>query len=60
MVWTSSRANSAGSAGLARQRVREHLVAAGADEDRRDDVGVRALVDAPELLLGADVRRCGP
>ena len=25
----------------------------------RDDVGVRALVDAPELLLGADVRRCG-
>ena len=45
---------------LACQRVREHLVAAGADEDRRDDVGIGALVDAPELLLGVDVRGGGP
>ena len=45
---------------LAGQGVREHLVAAGADEDRRDDVGLHMLVEPPELLLGGDVGLGGP
>ena len=37
------------------ERSCEGVVAAGADQDRGDDLGLDARVDAPELLLGSDV-----